>query len=466
MAGQTVPQPFGAKPFVVPKGFDVRADAYMTAWARARRFSGSVLMAVDGKPIFRKAYGYADWSTHQPMTPETPLLLFSLTETVTAGAIVLLQQRNLLHTADKASQYLLNLPTAWGDVTVHQLLSHTSGIEPISGDAWMLAQGDAAEEAKATSAVAPRSTNPAEPYAHCSVDYFLLGKIIDKVSGKPYERFLHDELFKPLGMTGAGVGSHIESQPLVARGHTLNGSKLVPFDQGVESLGAEGDLHGSVDDLLKWTQAMETPGLFTPESLELIHSGYVQMSKTRLYCYGWQRDPARGFWEQSGGGNSFLADISRIPRQKLVVIMLRNIAPTISRLPSEDLIRMVEGGTVSPPRFADFDSLNGYAGAYQNGKEQPTVVAATNGELTVTLPGGKPEVAQFTGDGNFKTNDFTLGFSPAPSGNYLMKLHLAGTAKVLRRVEALQTTAAARPERIGSKMRRPAYSVKSRGTSQ
>jgi len=439
------------KPFEAPKGFDARADVYMSAWAKEKRFSGTVLMAVDGKPIFRHAYGFSDWSTHQVMTPETPCLLFELSETITAGAIVLLQQRNLLKATDKASLYLPNLPGAWQDVTIHQLLTHTSGIDPVTGDAWMKAQGDATEEAKANNAIAPRVVGDA--FARSSVSYYLLGRIIDKVSGKPYERFLQDEIFKPLGMTTAGVGGFMDAQFVVARGHTLSGTQFVPSDQRVDSLGAAGDLHASVDDLLKWSQALETPGLFTAQSIELIHSGYVQMGKSRLFCYGWQRDPARGFWEQTGGGPSFLSEIAKIPRQKLVVIVLRNLAPAMSYLPTEDLIRIVEGGAVSPPRFADFATLNACAGTYQNAKEPPVIVSTTNGDLTVTFPGGKTEVAKAMPDGTFKASDFSAAIAASSPKNYVLKLHLKGSAKVLKRVDSAPTVSA-RPDRLRTARRK------------
>jgi len=105
-----------------------REDAYISQEVATHHFRGTVLVGMDGKIVFEKAYGPADEEWDVPNTPKTKFRIASLTKQFTAACILLLQERGLLHVQDRVSNYLTDQPTAWKEVTIHQLLTHTGGI--------------------------------------------------------------------------------------------------------------------------------------------------------------------------------------------------------------------------------------------------------------------------------------------------------------------------------------------------
>ena len=110
-----------------------RSDVYLSNLTAKNLFRGSVLVGVDGKIIFEKGYGLADEEWNQPNTPVTEFRIFSMTKQFTGACILLLQERGLLSVQDTVSKYVDNLPYSWGSITIHQLLTHTSGIPTMLG---------------------------------------------------------------------------------------------------------------------------------------------------------------------------------------------------------------------------------------------------------------------------------------------------------------------------------------------
>ena len=105
-----------------------REDAYINGEVAMHHFRGAVLVGIDGDIVFEKAYGPADEEWDVPNTAKTKFRIASLTKQFTAACILLLQERGLLHVQDRVSNYLTDQPTAWKEVTIHQLLTHTGGI--------------------------------------------------------------------------------------------------------------------------------------------------------------------------------------------------------------------------------------------------------------------------------------------------------------------------------------------------
>src|SRR6516165_10469333 len=101
-------------------------DKELTQAAKERKFSGAILVAQDGRPLFRKAYGFADWTKKIPNTPETSFLLYSNTKQFTAASILILQDRGQLSVSDPINKHLPGCPPEWKSVTIHHVLSHTS----------------------------------------------------------------------------------------------------------------------------------------------------------------------------------------------------------------------------------------------------------------------------------------------------------------------------------------------------
>ena len=155
-------------------------------------FSGNVLVAIDGKPIYEKSYGYANKELNVKNTSETKFRIGSITKQFTAMAIMILQEQGKLNVTDKLSDHILNVPEIWKEITIHQLLTHTSGIM----HSWAL-KGFAEKMMLHTPIEAvidkfkdqPVVGNPGERFNYSGTGYFILSSIIEKVSGESYEVF-------------------------------------------------------------------------------------------------------------------------------------------------------------------------------------------------------------------------------------------------------------------------------------
>ena len=110
-----------------------RADQYLSTWAKQGRFSGAVLLAKGDKIILRKGYGMANYELNTPNTPETVFRIGSITKMFTAFSILQLEEKGLLKVTDPVSKYVPEVPPAWNAITIHQLLSHLSGIPRLHG---------------------------------------------------------------------------------------------------------------------------------------------------------------------------------------------------------------------------------------------------------------------------------------------------------------------------------------------
>ena len=175
-------------------------DRYLSAM-EAQGFSGAIIVSKGGEVILKKGYGYANRETRQPYTPETIQTNGSITKQFTGAAILLLESRGVLSVNDPISKYLSPLSDEMKDITIHQLLTHSSGLpggigaddEPIDAETYL-------ERLKGESL----QFDPGTFHAYSNTGYSLLGMIVEKVSEKSYESFLRNELLLPAGMNNTG----------------------------------------------------------------------------------------------------------------------------------------------------------------------------------------------------------------------------------------------------------------------
>ena len=185
-----------------------KADEYMNASVKVNHFTGTILVARDGQPIISKGYGMADYELNVPNSPQTVFRLGSVTKQFTAMAIMMLQERGKLSVSDPICKYLEKCPAAWQPVTIRNLLTHTSGI-PNYTDSPDFFEKVATAGYTSASLVdlfrdKPLDFAPSEKYKYSNSGYHLLGLIIEKTSAISYAQFLHENIFKPLGMKSTG----------------------------------------------------------------------------------------------------------------------------------------------------------------------------------------------------------------------------------------------------------------------
>lgn len=349
-------------------------DGLLSSLYRADRPGAAVLVAKDGKIIFRKGYGLANVEHSVPITPDTVFRIASMTKQFTAVAILMLMERGRLELDDPIAKYLPDYPN--GDrITIRHLLTHTSGVwdyvqldEVLQG----LRRDVTVDELLAFFKDKPLDFEPGERMAYSNSGYTLLGAIIEKVSGRPYADFLQDSIFKPAGMTSTTVDSHDKIILHRAAGYETRNGELhnVPFMSMTESF-ANGNIAASVNDLFRWNEALFN-GLIKPKTLEQATSPTKLNDGTYAdsgFGFGISQIKGRKAVIHPGGIRGFLAYGLMAPSERLYVVWLSNHPAPQPRTPSDLVaelaaIAMGEPFSRGAPVELPEDLLKAYAGAY------------------------------------------------------------------------------------------------------
>lgn len=428
-----------------------KAEEYMTARAARDKFSGTILIAQDGKPIIRRAYGLANIELDVPCKPETVYRLGSITKQFTATAVLILQEQGKLKLSDPVSKYVPKAPKSWDKITIEHLLTHTSGIPNYTGlpsFAKLMTTKLALPELIATFKDLPLDFPPGEKFKYSNSGYIVLGQVIETATAKPYERFLKDAILGPLGMGASGYDNPIVILKNRAAGYSkFLGLVIANADYIDMSLPhAAGALYSTVDDLLKWDQAITTAKLVPAKSLEAMFT-----PRKGNYGYGWMIERKFGLTRQQHGGRipGFVAMIERFPAEKLLIVILSNqdYAP-ISRI-SDDLAAIVLGRPYVVPRTPkvaaiDPKLLDSYAGEYEvdqaKGEKKPYTVARVGPRLVINPKGGTPVLsAQAESSTSFyvQLEDVVVEFDRDHGGAVLGFTMIQGNERIkARRVSA------------------------------
>ncbi len=319
----TAPTATPAAPKVDLQTLSAELDTMFQKFTSQRLFNGSVWIAQNDQVILSKGYGFADRDKQIPNTPQTRFLIASITKQFTAMAIVILQEGGKLSVQDKICKYLADCPEAWQPVTIHQLLTHTSGIPDTTGSYTTkdLADPLALEQEIAAAKAQPSGSQPGEKFYYNNMGYILLGKIIEAASGQSYETFLQKNIFEPLQMSDTG---YYHNQGDLAVGYSIGTIAADPMNMwGGFSAGA---LYSTVEDLSRWDQALTTGKLIPPKALDAIFTPYVAADLNGFdYGYGWMisTDEPRIILHE-GATNGFRGIIRRDPQAKVTIILLSN----------------------------------------------------------------------------------------------------------------------------------------------
>lgn len=300
-------------------------DEYMNALVNQGRFTGSVLVARDGKVIFSKGYGLANVELDVPNTPQTKFRLGSITKQFTAAAIMLLHERGKLSVQDPICKYLDNCPAAWSEITIHHLLSHTGGIPnftsfPDYQPKMMMPV--TVQEMIARFKDKPLEFKPGEKWNYSNSGYFFLGYIIEKAAGESYESFVQKNIFEPLKLANSGYDHHDTILKKRATGYSLAKGKTVnsAYLDMTQPYSA-GSLYSTVDDLFLWNEALYSGKLLSAKSREAM---MTPVKNEYAYGLGVQTKTGRKTIGHGGGINGFATFIARFPDEKVSVVVLRN----------------------------------------------------------------------------------------------------------------------------------------------
>ncbi len=290
----------------------------------------SIAVVKDGKVLLARGYGLASLELSVPATDKTVYEIGSMTKQFTATAIMMLVEEGKIGLDDKISKHLAGLPETWKDISVKNLLNHTSGIRSYTniGDFVKLARIEHTKEeiVKMVSDL-PLDFTPGTKWVYSNTNYYLLGMIVEKESGKSLESFLEGRIFNPLAMDATRTGDPSIVIPNRASGYMWGGKFLNAPPLQPTAAGGAGFLVSNVLDLAKWDAALYTNKLLTSSSLEQMWtSSKLNDGKKSGYGFGWGIKVDRGHKIVSHGGGTaaFSTIIDRYVVDKLTVIVLTN----------------------------------------------------------------------------------------------------------------------------------------------
>lgn len=300
-------------------------------------FNGSVLVAENGKIIYEKGFGMANMEWDIPNVPNTKHRLGSITKQFTGMLILQLAEAGKIDIQAPITTYLPDYPKVNGDkITIHHLLTHTSGIPNYTSLPGFF-KDQSRNPFTPTEFINEFSEmdlefTPGERFNYSNSGYFLLGVLIEKISGKTYEQMLQEKIFKPLNMKDSGYDHHATILKNRATGYEKNGGEFENskyIDMSIPY--AAGSLYSTVEDLYLWDKALYTNKLLSKKYMDLFFGEYIKAG-SGFYAYGWfiGSEEIGNTGERietishGGGINGFNTLITRAPSDKSLIVLLNN----------------------------------------------------------------------------------------------------------------------------------------------
>lgn len=326
----------GQMVFAQNKG--AKLSAIMNAYHNYNMFDGAVLVAENGKVVYKDAFGLANREWTISNKTDTKFMIGSVSKPLTATLMLLQVQKGLIDLNKTIEDYLpefKNKPAA--NVTIKQLLSHTSGIpnyDVIKDFFPRMSRQNFTREAYLKVFIDSALVfKPGTHYAYSSWGYFTLGYIMERVTGKTYAQLMADDIFKKLKMNNSGSYYHTQIVPNRATGYdySFGGFTSADFRDQSNTMGT-GDIYSTVEDLFKFHIALTNNSLLNKELTAQMFTPGIELAQ---YGYGWFNKQLKYTDSDSVASNfhlgmtdGFISFIRRIPSTNSLVVILSNSSPT------------------------------------------------------------------------------------------------------------------------------------------
>lgn len=331
------------------------------------QFNGAVLVAEKGKVVYKKGFGMANMEWAIPNQPDTKFRIGSVTKQFTATLVLQLVDAGKIKLDGKLADYLPDYrKDTGGKITVHQLLNHTSGIPSYTGrpDFFAEVSRDPYSVADFVKKFASGELEfePGSKYSYNNSGYFLLGAIVEKVTGKSYETALKERIFEPLGMTNTGYDNHAPILQKRAAGYQKTPDGYINAAYLDMSLPyAAGSMYSTVEDLYKWDQGLYENRILSADSK-------TKMFTPGLSGYGYgfiiadrpigKTDQKTRVIMHGGGINGFNSLLTRLVDKQQTIILLDNVG--LGRLHgniTDSIISILNGQPFDAPKKSIADTL-------------------------------------------------------------------------------------------------------------
>lgn len=310
-------------------------DSFYRKRVKNDHFNGCVMVAKDGKPIYSAAFGYGNLTFKDTLTTQSSIQLASVSKTFTSTAILLLAEEGFLSLDDSVQKFFPDFP--YQGITVRLLLSHRTGLPDytywdkyFTGDTAAYLTNQGLMNVLATKKPALRC-KPDHMFIYCNTNYAILASIVENVTGTTFHKFMHDVIFAPLGMANSYVYEPKDGSNCCTISYDSKGR--VWKECAADGVVGDKGIYSSVDDMLKWDNALRTGLIVSQQTLEEAYKPRsldrysFAKDKSKNYGYGWRmsKQPDKsyliyhnGFWH--GSNNVFARDM----RDGFTIIILGN----------------------------------------------------------------------------------------------------------------------------------------------
>ncbi len=370
-------------------------------------FAGVVMVAKGEVPLFAEGFGLADREHDVRWTPGTISDIGSITKQFTGAAILKFEEDGKLSVDDPITRYFQGVPADKAGITLHQLLTHSSGLSDPNIDDFDPVPLD--EYLKQVFAQ-PLLFAPGKGYTYSNANFSLLGAILEKLSGKNYETVLRERLFLPNGIYETGYTMPAWGESRFAQGYEAGGGRWGTFlerptaaDGPHWALRANGGIHTTVYDMLRWARALLTGRVLTPASMKKLWAPHVSEGGDTFYAYGWSIAKAPDGTKivtHNGGNGIYFADLAIVPDTGHVVFLMTNVIAEnrsansllqqvgmrfLGGQPYPSIPEVVDMSAAALASFVGTYSLPAGAGAYRVSSEGPALFIEADGRKAFAL---------------------------------------------------------------------------------
>ncbi len=353
--------------------FEKKVDDLLTKQFNQSQPGCEVLVAKQGQVIYKKAYGSADLELNVALTPDMVFNLASITKQFTAVAILQLVEQGKISLHDSLQKFIPDFPSKGYTITIENLLTHTSGIKDYMHldfpnsymERWDYRPKQLVDSFKNY----PLEFEPGTKFSYSNSGYYLLGYIIETISGKRYQNYVQDNLLKPLGLTHTYFDSTGIIIPNRVHGYLKDDRVYRNEDYWSPTIEySAGGLISNVDDLFKWHEGLYSYQILKKETLQKAFTSYkLKDGVSTDYGYGWYLKTSNGIKsiEHAGGIPGFMTNEIYFPAEDIFFAILCNCGSAPVDELSVNISSIALGKPLQTDLKVDSKTFNKYVGVYK-----------------------------------------------------------------------------------------------------
>jgi CubicO group peptidase (beta-lactamase class C family) len=369
-------------------------NGFLSYHEKLNKFNGAVLVAQGNKVLLTKGYGYRSFESKKLNDTTSIFQIYSITKTFTSTLIFKLIEMKKLSLADRLSKFYPAFPNG-DNITLKHLLTHTSGIN----DTRAPNARETEEDRLSTFGKNKPHFAPGEGWAYCNGGYQLLGYIIQKITGMPYEHAIREYIFNPLGMSKSGFDFKGLSRPEKTTGYHTFTNDIKEIAVLYDSAGpfSAGAIYSTVGDLYKYYKSFKSHQIINEASQQI---AFTSTKANKGYGHGWQLN--NGFFKgttiyHTGGAVGFRSNFTMIPEEDICIIILNNHENANPEYLTREIIDILNSKSVDLTQEIALTTsqLEKLVGAYSIKEPQPMMIytSIVDGRLAVQVAGqGKATV--------------------------------------------------------------------------